>query len=95
MTIEEKDFKLELNELNYRFDLSLLSVINAKDPEKRREEFKLYGYGMSLENCFNVIINYRIDKKIEVIDLKTYVRMYKVELDKLSEELSKFKKGNV
>jgi len=93
MTIEEKDFKLELNETNYCFDLYLLHVINAKDPEKRREDFKLNGYGMSLKSCMKVIINYRINKEIDIIDLKGYIQRYSKIQDKLTEELSKLK-GN-
>ena len=59
--------------------------------KKRREEFKVEGYGMSLESCFKVIINYRIAKKVETTSLKEYIRMYSEESQKLTEELSKLK----
>ena len=52
---------LEFNPTNSKFDLYLLRVINAKNEEKRREEFQIEGYGMSLESCFRYIINYRIE----------------------------------
>lgn len=83
MIIEEKDFKLELNELNSKFDLYLLQVINAKSEEKRREEFQLEGYGMSLETCFRYIINYRIQKEHEIMSLREYVLAYKKEKEDL------------
>lgn len=83
MTIEEEDFKLEFNEWNSKFDLYLMQVINAKDPEKRREEFKQHGYGMSIESCFRTIVTYRINRDKDVITLKEYVQSYKKEVDSL------------
>lgn len=85
MIIEEPDFKLELNEVNYKFDLYLLYVVNAKDPEKRREEFKLHAYGISLESCLDNVIKARINRSVPLMDLKTYIKMYKEEVDKLSD----------
>ena len=84
MVIEEEDFKLEFNDINHKFDLYLMYVVNAKNPEKRREEFKLFGYGMSLKNCMDKIINKRISTENEVLSLKEYVKLYKEELDKLA-----------
>lgn len=91
MIIEEKDFKLELNEANHKFDLYILHIINAKNPEKRREEFKIEGYGMSLEHALDKVIKTRISRSVSVIDLKTYVKMYKDEIDKLSEIINLYK----
>lgn len=88
MVIEEKDFKLELNPANSKFDLYLLHVINAKSDEKRREEFKLEGHGMSLETCFRYIINYRIEKQHEILSLKEYVLAYKKEKEDLTKVIS-------
>jgi hypothetical protein len=88
MIIEEKDFKLELNPINTKFDLYLLQVVNAKNEEKRREEFQLEGYGMSLETCFRYIINYRIDKKHDILSLREYVLAYKKEKEDIANILS-------
>ena len=76
MIIEEKDFKLEFDEDHSRFDLYLLKTINAKDPEKRRDEFVLRGYGYTLSSISDIIINYRISKKVETISFKKYIEMY-------------------
>jgi hypothetical protein len=89
MVIEEKDFKLELNEANHKFDLYLLYIVNAKNPEKRREEFKLNGHGMSLKTALDRVIKNRIKNKQSVIDLKTYIKMYIEEVDKLSKIVHK------
>ena len=88
MVIEEKDFRLTLNEHNYKFDLELLEVVNAKSEEKRREEFQVAGYGMSLENCFRYIINHRIAKEVDTISFKEYVLMYKKEKKEITDVLS-------
>ena len=66
MIIEEKDFKLSQIDSFDRFDLELLHIINAKNSEKRREEFKIEGYSMSLETCLQRIINYRLSNKQDV-----------------------------
>lgn len=86
MIIQEEDFKLELNDSCFdRYTLELIYVVNAKDPTKRREEFKEAGYDMTLETCLNKIINYRISKRQEVYTLKDYMIAYKAERVLLSE----------
>ena len=80
MVIEESDFKLEYEENSNKFDLYLLHTINAKDEEKRRDEFKIDGYGVSLESAIKRIINYRLEKKINTTTLKEYLNQYKEEL---------------
>lgn len=84
MIIEEKDFTLEFEDDHNRFTLSLLYVKNAKK-ENRSEEFKIYGYGMSLEKCMSVIINYRISKKFETLSLKQYLEEFKKETQVLKD----------
>ena len=80
MVIEESDFKLEYEENSNKFDLYLLHIINAKDEDKRREEFKIDGYGTSLESAIKRIINYRLEKRLNVTTLKDYLLQYKEEL---------------
>ena len=77
MVIEESDFKLEYEENSNKFDLYLLHIINAKDEDKRREEFKIDGYGISLESAIKRIINYRLEKRLNVTTLKDYLLQYK------------------
>lgn len=84
MKIQEEDFYLEFDEGSKRFDLYLLQVINAKDPKKRREEFKIDGYTMQLDSALKKVINYRLNKKLDVTDLKTYLQEWKKESDKLT-----------
>lgn len=83
MVIEEADFRLEYLDEHNCFDLSLIKVINAKDPEKRREEMTLMAYGVSIESGLRRIINYRLSKKKEVYSLKEYLKEYKEESDKI------------
>ena len=80
MVIEESDFKLEYEENSNKFDLYLLHIINAKDEDKRREEFKIDGYGISLESAIKRIISYRLEKRLNVTTLKDYLLQYKEEL---------------
>jgi len=85
MTIEESDFKLEYDEGCDKFDLYLLYTINAKNEEKRREELKLEGYSMDLTSCINRIIRYRLKKKLDIVDLKTYIKEYQDECKEIKQ----------
>ena len=83
MIIEEDDFKMELNEGKIKFDLSIKSVINAKNPEKRKEEFKKVAHGMTREWCMEHIINHRISRKYDSISMKNYLQEFKKERESL------------
>lgn len=85
MIVKEHDFELELNEGCIKFDLSILYVVNAKKEDKKREEMKLVGYGMTLETCLHYIINYRLSQKKDVYSLKEYLDEFKNEMKKLSD----------
>jgi hypothetical protein len=76
MEIVGDDYKLEYREGSNKFNLHLLKVVHAKDPEKRREELISWGYDMSLDHCISVIINNRISKNNDSISLKEYVDQY-------------------
>lgn len=84
MIIEENDFKLEFDEGCYRFDLYLLHVVNAKSEDKRREEFKLDGYSMTLTSAIRRIILYRLNKKLDTVNLENYIKEYQNEAKKIS-----------
>lgn len=78
MRIEEKDFALEYDENSNRFDLYFLYTKNAKNPEKKSEEFKIYGHGMTLDSCLSTIINTKLSKNFPVLSLKDYLKEYRL-----------------
>lgn len=86
MTIEESDFKLI--EENGRFDLYLIKTINAKNADKKREELALIGHDMQLENCIKRIVFYRLNKKQDVYNLKSFLKEYKQEFKELKDFLN-------
>ena len=88
MVIEEEDFKMELVEDSNRYDLYTIYVVNAKIPEKRREELKLIGYAMSIEKCIDLIIMNRLKKKKEIYSLKEFISEYKEETKKLRDSIN-------
>lgn len=88
MVIEEEDFKMELVEDSTRYDLYTIYVVNAKIPEKRREELKLIGYAMPMETCIDLIIMSRLKKKKEIYSLREFLVEYKAETAKLRESIS-------
>lgn len=84
MIIEESDFRLEQQGDYDTYDLELLYIVNAKDADKRREEFRNCGYNMSFEKCMRLVINYRLSKRIDTTSLSQFVKEYKEEREKLS-----------
>lgn len=81
MLIEEKDFRLTpISDSNLFFDLELLYAIRPKDKEVRYE-FKSVAYGISLETALKKVIQYRLSCKHDVLDLKTYLKEFRAELD--------------
>lgn len=83
MVIEEEDFRLTpVDEASIRFDLELLHTVN-KGKSNERKEFKIYGYGLSLEKAIKSVIMYRIEKIFDTTDLKTFLQAYKDESEKI------------
>lgn len=73
--IEESDFKMVFDGRT-SFDLYLKNSTGA---------LKLVGYNIPFLTCLKKIIYYRVDKKLTVTDLKTFLLTYK----EVSEELDK------
>ena len=76
MTIEEQDFKLVSSVGIDRFDLYGIKIINAKNPEKRREEFVIFGYNMTLPDSIDRIINSRMDGEESEYSVLNYLEKY-------------------
>ena len=68
MVIEEADFKMESDNRG-RFDLSFRNNTNTN--------WKLYGYSMTLKNCIQAISHERLSQKLDVTDLKTFIKELK------------------
>lgn len=68
MVIEEADFKMESDNRG-RFDLSFRNNTGTN--------WKLYGYSMTLKNCIQAISHERLSQKLNVTDLKTFIKELK------------------
>ena len=85
MIIEEKDFKLtRSSESNDKFDLELLYTVKPRGGVAR-DEFKNIGYAMSMDKCIAAIILYRIDKKENTLDLKSFLKAYREECEEIKQ----------
>lgn len=83
MVIEEKDFRLTpVSDSCPVFDLELLSTIRPKGKEAR-QEFKNVAYGISLESALRKVIQYRVSRKHDTVNLATYLKEFREELDSL------------
>lgn len=83
MIIEESDFKLiPVSESSSLFDLELLYTVN-KGKSNERTEFRNAGYGFTLPSAIRKVIMNRIENKHESISLKTFLKEFKDEVDKL------------
>lgn len=89
MIIQGEFFRLTpINDHSSKFDLELLHEIGGKNP---RKEFKIVGYGMSLENAITKAISFAVNKKFkeeETITLKQFLDAYKEESGKIRRELN-------
>ena len=88
MIIEEPDFRMELSSGNC-WDLELLRTVKPKG-KPERSEFKIEGYGLTLDRCFKIITNYRLEKKQNVYSFKEYVDNYIKEIEKIKELFKEF-----
>lgn len=79
MVIEEADFKMESDNRG-RFDLFFRNNTNTN--------WKLYGYSMTLKNCIQAISHERLSQKLDVIDLKTFIKELKSMHDEVVNLLS-------
>lgn len=71
MIIQGDWYKLiPVNEHSTQFDLELLYKIKG---DNARKEFKIVGYGLSLETAMKKCIQYALSQKFEVITLKDYL----------------------
>ena len=86
MIIEEPDFKLTLSASGTSWDLELLRGVKSRDGSVRYE-FKLEGYGIPMDKCMQIIINYRLERNKETYSLKEYIRDYKEQIKQLKELL--------
>jgi hypothetical protein len=83
MVIEESDFKItSIDDSSKLFDLELLYVVN-KGKQNERTEFRNVAYGISLERALEKIIMNRLNRKLNVTDLKTFLKEYKSEVSVL------------
>ena len=81
MIIEGPDFRLTFSESGVlQFDLELLQTIN-KGKKNERQEFRIDGYAYSLESVIKKIIQYRLDKKEETVDLKEFLKQFKEQVN--------------
>ena len=87
MIIEEQDFRLTpCNETSTSFDLELLYVVN-KGKDNERTEFRISGYGLSLESAIRKVAMSRLEKKYGegTISLAEFLKGFKEEIAKIKE----------
>lgn len=84
LIIEENDFKITHCGGNF-WDLELLYTVRPKG-QPQRTEFRVSGYGMTLEHCMKNIINYRLKKKkSDPYSMKEYLNEYTKEMKQIKE----------
>lgn len=90
MVIEGDVYKLTpTSEHCVNFTLELLYNIGGKNP---RKEFKIAGYGYSLEGAIKAIIAFKIsdNHKDDVITLKQYLNEFKQISEEIKQEISNY-----
>ena len=85
IAIIEDDFTLVYDVDHDLWDLHMLKIIHADDPEKRREEKTIFGYSMTINGALKKIINHRINKKQKTYIFREYLKEYREQIDKLNQ----------
>lgn len=87
MVIEEQDFRLTpCNESSAMFDLELLYTVN-KGKDNERTEFRISGYGLSLDSAIRKIAMSRMNQKYGegTISLAEFLKGFKEEIAKVKQ----------
>lgn len=87
MVIEEHDFRLTpCNESSSVFDLELLYTVN-KGKDNERTEFRISGYGLSLDSAIRKIVMSRMNQKYGegTISLAEFLKGFKEEIAKVKQ----------
>lgn len=90
MIIEEPDFRLtQISEGSCFWDLELLYTIKPKGKESR-QEFKVCGYGLTMNSAIKRIANFRISQKHteDSLTMKQYLKEYNEIIKELSNIIS-------
>lgn len=80
LLIKGNDFEMEQVKASPFFDLSVMTSIN-EGKDSKRLELKLWGYGMSFENCVKTIIAHRLSIINKTVSLTEYLSYYKKAVD--------------
>ena len=87
MIIEDIDYRLtQINENSLLWDLELLHTIKPKGKESR-QEFKISGYGLTLESAMKKVVAYRIHNRHldSAMQMKDFIQELNNEVKNLKE----------
>ena len=82
LVIKDSDFEMVQVKTSPFFNLSILTPIN-EGKENERFEMKLFGYGMTFEQCIREVVNLKLSRIDKTITVSEYIKLYAEEVNKI------------
>ena len=82
IVIKDSDFEMVQVKTSPFFNLSILTPIN-EGKENERFEMKLFGYGMTFEQCIKEVVNLKLSRIDKTITVSEYIKLYAEEVNKI------------
>ena len=93
LVIKDSDFEMVQVKTSPFFNLSILTPVN-EGKENERSEMKLFGYGMTFEDCLREVISLKLSRMEGTFTVSQYVELYEKEvkeIEKLVEKIDNIK----
>ena len=82
LVIKDSDFEMVQVKTSPFFNLSILTPVN-ESKENERSEMKLFGYGMTFEDCLREIVSLKLSRTEGTFTVSQYVEMYEKEVKEI------------
>lgn len=82
LVIKDSDFEMVQVKTSPFFNLSILTPVN-EGKENERSEMKLFGYGMTFEDCLREIVSLKLSRTEGTFTVSQYVKMYEKEVKEI------------
>lgn len=93
LVIKDSDFEMVQVKTSPFFNLSILTPVN-EGKENERSEMKLFGYGMTFEDCLREVVSLKLSRMEGTFTVSQYVELYEKEvkeIEKLVEKIDNIK----
>ena len=88
LVIKDSDFEMVQVKTSPFFNLSILTPVN-EGKENERSEMKLFGYGMTFEDCLREVVSLKLSRMEGTFTVSQYVELYEKEVKEIEKLVEK------